>query len=35
MPVLAAIAFRTNAGLPIVQPKKNLSYIENFLYMMF
>jgi citrate synthase len=35
MPVLAAISFRTSAGLPIVQPKKNLSYIENFLYMMF
>jgi citrate synthase len=35
MPVLAAISFRTSAGLPIVQPKKNLGYIENFLYMMF
>lgn len=35
MPVLAAIAFRTSAGLPIVQPKRNLSYVENFLNMMF
>jgi len=35
MPVLAAIAFRTSAGLPVVQPKKNLGYVENFLNMMF
>jgi citrate synthase len=35
MPVLAAIAFRTSAGLPIVQPMRKLGYIENFLYMMF
>ena len=35
MPVLAAISFRTSAGLPVVQPQKNLSYVENFLYMMF
>lgn len=35
MPVLAAIAFRTSAGLPIVMPQKNRSYVENFLYMMF
>lgn len=35
MPVLAAIAFRTSAGLPLVQPRKDLSFIENFLYMMF
>jgi len=35
MPVLAAIAFRTSAGLPVVKPKKNLSYVENFLNMMF
>jgi citrate synthase len=35
MPVLAAIAFRTSAGLPIVQPKRNLGYVENFLNMMF
>lgn len=35
MPVLAAVAFRTSAGLPIVQPKRQYSYMENFLYMMF
>lgn len=35
MPVLAAIAFRTSAGLPVVQPKKGLGYVENFLNMMF
>jgi citrate synthase len=35
LPVLAAIAFRTSAGLPIVYPQKRLSYIENFLNMMF
>ena len=35
MPVLAAISFRTSAGLPVVQPKKKLGYVENFLYMMF
>lgn len=35
MPILAAIAFRTSAGLPIVYPNKKLTYIENFLNMMF
>ena len=35
MPTLAAYAFRTAMGLPIVLPKKKYSYIENFLYMMF
>jgi len=35
MPVIAAIAFRTSAGLPIVHPNKKLSYTENFLNMMF
>lgn len=35
MPVMAAIAFRTSSGLPLVQPQKNLSYMENFLNMMF
>ena len=35
MPVLAAIAFRTSVGLPIVGPNKNLGYIQNFLNMMF
>lgn len=32
---LAAIAFRTSAGLPIVHPDKRMSYTENFLNMMF
>lgn len=35
MPTLAAIAFRTSKGLPIVSPDKKRSYTENFLYMMF
>ena len=35
MPTLAAIAFRTSKGLPIVYPDKKRSYTENFLYMMF
>lgn len=35
MPTLAAIAFRTSAGLPIVMPSRKMSYTENFLYMMF
>ena len=35
MPVLAAIAFRTSVGLPIVGPNKNIGFVENFLNMMF
>jgi len=35
MPTIAAIAFRTAAGLPIVYPKKQYNFTENFLYMMF
>ena len=35
MPTIAAYAFRTSIGLPIVHPKKKYSYMENFLYMMF
>lgn len=35
MPVLAAIAFRTSVGLPIVGPNKNIDFVENFLHMMF
>ena len=34
-PTLAAFSFRTSIGLPIVYPRRDLSYIENFLYMMF
>lgn len=33
--MIAAIAFRTSQGLPIVYPKKGASYSENFLFMMF
>lgn len=35
MPVLAANSFRVSMGLPIVQCKRNLGYMENFLRMMF
>lgn len=34
-PTLAAFSFRTSMGLPIVYPRRDLSYIENFIYMMF
>ena len=33
MPTLAAYAYRTALGLPIVYPSKKFSFIENFLYM--
>lgn len=33
--MIAAMAFRTSKGLPIVYPKKKYGYIENFLRMMF
>ncbi|KAM3136916.1 hypothetical protein pb186bvf_011001 [Paramecium bursaria] len=35
MPTLAAYAYRTALGLPIVYPQKKFGFIENFLYMMF
>ena len=35
MPMIAALAFRTSRGLPIVYPKKKYGYIENLLRMMF
>lgn len=35
MPMIAAMAFRTSRGLPIVYPKKKYGYMENFLRMMF
>lgn len=34
-PTLAAFSFRTSIGLPIVYPRRDLSYTENFLHMMF
>jgi len=35
MPTIAAIAFRTASGLPIVYPRKDFGFTENFLYMLF
>ncbi len=35
MPTLAAMAYKYNAGLPFMYPRNDLSYAENFLYMMF
>lgn len=35
MPLLAAFAYRSSMGLPLIYPKKKYSYIENFLRMMF
>jgi citrate synthase len=35
MPTLAAIAYKTSIGQPIMYPRNHLSYVENFLMMMF
>ena len=35
MPTIAAIAFKTHVGEPIVYPRTDLSYCENFLHMLF
>eukprot|EP01084_Bolivina_argentea_P002548 4711_1 len=35
MPTLAAMAYKTSIGQPIQYPQNNLSFAENFLYMMF
>lgn len=35
LPTLAAQAYKNNLGHPVMYPKNNLSYTENFLYMMF
>jgi len=35
MPMIAALAFRTSMGLPIVYPNNELSYSENFLNMLY
>ena len=35
MPMITAISFRTAMGLPIIYPRSDLTYTENFLYMMF
>lgn len=34
MPTLAALAYKTSRGMPIVYPRNDLSYAENLLYMM-
>lgn len=35
MPTIAAIAYKTHLGQPIVYPRSDLSYSENFLNMLF
>ncbi|ETO32901.1 citrate synthase I [Reticulomyxa filosa] len=35
MPTLAALAYKTSIGEPIMYPKSKYSYVHNFLYMMF
>lgn len=35
MPTIAAMAYKTSVGQPYVYPRNELSYSENFLYMMF
>merc|ERR1719362_447392 len=35
LPVLAAMAYKTSQGRPIMYPKKKFTFAENFLYMMF
>jgi citrate synthase len=35
MPTLAAMAYKYSVGQPFVYPQNNLSFAENFLYMMF
>lgn len=35
MPTIAAVAYKYSRGEPILYPRNNLSYSENFLYMMF
>ncbi|PIZ03797.1 MAG: citrate (Si)-synthase [Gammaproteobacteria bacterium CG_4_10_14_0_8_um_filter_38_16] len=35
VPVIAAMAYRHNQGLPFIAPDKNLGYVENFLHMLF
>merc|ERR1719326_183819 len=35
MPTIAAIAYKTHLGQPIVYPRSDLSFSENFLHMLF
>lgn len=35
MPTLAAIAYRTSMGYPVIYPRNDLDYASRFLHMMF
>ncbi|MDR2636902.1 MAG: citrate (Si)-synthase [Zoogloeaceae bacterium] len=35
LPTIVAMAFKYNTGLPFMYPRNDLSYVENFMYMMF
>jgi len=35
LPTIVAMAYKYNTGLPFMYPRNDLSYVENFLYMMF
>lgn len=35
MPTIAAMAYKTSIGLPMMYPRNDLSFAENFLYMLF
>jgi hypothetical protein len=35
MPTLAAMAYKTSIGQPIIYPRNDLNFSENFLHMMF
>lgn len=35
MPTIAAMSYKYSIGLPFMYPQNNLSFVENFLYMMF
>ena len=35
VPTIAAMAYKYNTGYPFMYPKNHLSYVENFMYMMF
>ena len=35
VPTITAMCFKYNIGMPFMHPKNSLSYVENFLYMMF
>ena len=35
LPTIVAMAYKYNTGLPFMYPRNDLSYVENFMYMMF